>query len=258
MMNGGDAGLTPFLADRAAQDHAITGLVAAMVAGHGDGLDLDFEFVAAGSKDAFTAFVTRLRDAQRAAAPKAELTLAMPSDVSYPGYDVAALGAVASRLLLMEYDFHDDGIDATGPVAPLTKGKVWDSDVESAVDGYLKLVPPSRLAMGLPFYGYDWPAASSTAGAKTQGQGESVDLADAIAAAEKNGRRWDDVSQTPWYAYKDGAQWHQVWYDDVESLRRKARFLKSRKLAGSMIWAVGMEHDRSEPWEMLHQELTAR
>jgi chitinase len=50
-------------------------------------------------------------------------------------------------------------------------------------------------------------------------------------------RRWDDLSQAPflWNAEKRVF----IGYDDPESLRLKARYIRERGLAGAMFWEYG-------------------
>jgi spore germination protein YaaH len=204
-----------------------------------DGVNLDFEFVPGASRDAFTAFVGQVR---AALPPAVELTLAMPATTSYSGYDVPKLAAAASRLLLMEYDYHWRTGPSAGAVAPL-------ASVQSAVDGYLAQVPASVVAMGVPYYGYEWPTASSDPGAATTGAGSSVLFEAAFAKFAAYGRVWDAPSQTPWYAVAD--QVRQGWVDDAESLSLKYRFARTRDLAGLMIWALGYDGGRTESWTAL-------
>jgi len=151
LFNGSTGSEIPaFLGSAAARANAATELAALTP----DGLNLDFEFVPGASRDAFTAFVQQVR---AALPPTAELTLAMPSTTAYSGYDVPALAAAADRLLLMEYQYHWSGSGAAGAVAPLDV-------VQQAVDGYLSRAPAASFAMGVPYYGYEWPTTSIAMG----------------------------------------------------------------------------------------------
>jgi spore germination protein YaaH len=229
--------IATFLASPAARATAVQQLVALAP----DGLNLDFEFVPGASRDAFTAFVQQLR---AALPPNIELTLAMPATTSYSGYDVPQLAAAANRLLLMEYDYHWRTGPTSGAVAPLP-------DVQRAVDGYLAKVPATALAMGVPYYGYEWPTSSAAAGASTTGPGNSVLFESGFTKLSTYGRIWDSASQTPWYTFVASAQPRQGWVEDGESLALKYRFARSRDLAGVMIWALGYDGARTEGWTAL-------
>jgi spore germination protein YaaH len=226
-----------FLASASARAAAVQRLMALAP----DGINLDYEFVPTASRGAFTAFVQQLREALPQAV---ELTLAMPASASYGGYDVAALASLANRLLLMEYDYHWRTGPAAGPVAPL-------ASVENAVDGYLALAPVGAIAMGVPYYGYEWPTTSLAAGAATAGTGTSVLFDSAFTKFATYGRVWDSPSQTPWYSFASAGQPRQGWVEDGESLSLKYRFARTRDLAGVMIWALGYDGTRAEAWAAL-------
>jgi spore germination protein YaaH len=206
-----------------------------------DGINLDYEFVPTASRDAFTAFVQQLREALP---QPLELTLAMPATASYRGYDVPRLATLASRLLLMEYDYHWRTGPSAGAVSPL-------ASVQNAVDGYLALAPVGAVAMGVPYYGYEWPTTSLTAGAATTGTGTSVLFDSVFTKFTTYGRVWDTATQTPWYAYAAASQPRQGWVEDGESLALKYRFARTRDLAGVMIWALGYDGTRTEAWNAL-------
>src|SRR5207245_2015906 len=97
-----------------------------------------------------------------------------------------------------------------GPNAPLTRGGFWSAAVEDAVNGFLAVVPAGSLAMGVPYYGYDWPTTAQTPGASTTATGTTVLVKNVYTDFATYGRLWDSPSQTPWFRYGG----HQAWCDD--------------------------------------------
>jgi len=182
--SSGGSEIATFLASSAARSKAIAQLTA--LAQGIEGLNLDFEFVPSASRDAFTSFVQQLHAAMAAGA---ELTLAMPATTGMAGYDNVKLAASTERLLLMEYDFHYGGSNA-GPQSPLTRGGFWNLSVSDAVGRFLNLMPASSRAMGVPYYGLDWPTVSAAPGAaKTAGASVATVLfKDAFAKFSAYGR----------------------------------------------------------------------
>lgn len=250
--------ITAFLGSAGARAAAVQALVAKAQAAGIDGLDFDLEFVPSTSRDAYVSFVQQARTALRAAIPGAELTLAVPPGLGYKGYDPAGLSAAADRLLIMFYDYHWSSAPSTGPVAPLTKGGFWGSAVSSDLDAYLAAAPAAKLALGVPYYGNDWTAASDQRNAATLGKGTAVLVKSAIPNAASRGRLWDAASQTPWYTYLDtGGARRQCWYDDDQSLALKLRLARGKDLAGAMIWALGYDTGRPEVGDALLAELGA-
>src|ERR1700682_5076166 len=207
-----------------------------------DGINLDFEFVPSGSRDAFTAFVQQLHAALPAGS---ELTLAMPASVGYTGYDVPKLAASIERLLLMEYDYHWRGSPTSGANSPLAA-------VETAVNGFLAAqAPAASIAMGVPYYAYAGPTATPSPGSNTSAGGTTVLFRDVFGKFATYGRLWDPASQTPWYRYSAGAQQRQGWVDDDQSLALKFSLVNQKALAGVMVWALGYDSGRPEAWDAL-------
>lgn len=243
--SSGGSEIATFLASASMRATAVSQLTA-LAAGI-EGLNLDFEFVPTASRDAFTSFVRQLHAAMKAGQ---ELTLAMPANTGLGGYDNAALAAACERLLLMEYDYHYGGSNA-GPQAPLTTGGFWGASITGGVDSFLAVAPASSIAMGVPYYGLDWPTVSSAAGAANNGSASTVLFRDAFARFSLYGRLWDTPSQTPWYEYSVSAQEHEGWVDDGQSLALKYQLVNSKNLAGIMIWALGYDNGRTEAWQAI-------
>jgi len=140
--NRGDL-LTTFLADDKAMEQAVAAIAAA--SGRYGGVNLNFEglgFLARGEeekaiRDSFTHFVARLAPALRAANRTLTLTLHPPNSV-YRGYDYAALGALADRIIIMAHDYGESP-------EPLHR-------VVQAVEMALVHVPREKLILGISVY----------------------------------------------------------------------------------------------------------
>jgi MYXO-CTERM domain-containing protein len=241
-------------------DAAIAALVDGVTSVGGDGIDLDFESMAAADKDAFTTFTTDLATALRAQNPSAHISLAMPS-VNWSGaYDYVALAGVADALIIMGYDYHWASSDP-GPGAPLTSGTEWSSYDETwSVDDYLKTLGTGlrgKVWLGVPLYGYDYPSTSQAVPGTATGSASSITYASTETDAVTYGRLWDDPSQTPYYEYQSGGAWHQVWYDDEQSLGLKFDMVNSRDIGGIGLWALGYEGTSGTMWQAIETHFTA-
>lgn len=235
--SSGGSEIATFLASSSARAAAVSHL--ATLAQGIEGVDLDFEFVPSASRAQFTSFVQQLH----AALPGAEVSIAMPASTGYTGYDAAALSEVAT-LLLMEYDYHWRTAPTSGAVSPLPP-------VESGVNTFLAVAPAAKIAMGVPYYGYDWPTATTSAGSSTTGAGSTVLFSAVFGKFSTYGRLWDSTSQTPWYRYSASSQNHQGWADDEQSLALKYDFVNAKNLRGIMIWALGYDGARTESWDAI-------
>jgi spore germination protein YaaH len=67
------------------------------------------------------------------------------------------MSKIADNIVLMAYDYHSTSSFVTGPVAPLSgAGIMSEYDVTAAVEKTLDLIPPQKLVLGIPLYGYEW------------------------------------------------------------------------------------------------------
>ncbi len=150
--------------------------------------------------------------------------------------DVAALAPAVDGFFVMAYDMNSK----TQPSAtsPLFGASFSD---ELALEEFCKVVPPSKVILGVPFYGYDWPTVDGTPASAATGSESPLSYA-AIAAAG-HPTFWDPVTDTPWTAYQVGTKWHRTYFDDPTSLALKAQLANFFHIAGVGIWALGMDNN---------------
>jgi hypothetical protein len=109
---------------------------------------------------------------------------------------------------------------------------------------------PNQMLLGVPYYGYRWPAVSGDPAAATTADGIALIFDQAQAEAETHGVLWDAESSTPWYRYQ-APGWFQGWFDDALSLSAKYELVLAEDLAGVGIWALGYDGARPELWTAL-------
>lgn len=117
------------------------------------GLDVDFEYIPQGDAMAYSDFIAHLTadlapsglTVMTALAPK---TSADQRGLLYEAHDYGALGRASRDVLLMTYEW---GYSRSEPmaVAPVDK-------VEQVLRFATSVIPPERIFMGIPNYGYDW------------------------------------------------------------------------------------------------------
>ena len=204
-----------------------------------DGVNIDFESFPESQKNNLVTFVKDLRAILRNSIPNAQVTLATPAVDWNNAWDFNALANESDGLFVMGYDYHWKGSTLTGPVAPLTGGSY---NVTNTINTYLSVTGnnTSKIILGNPYYGYEWPATSGDKGANTTGTGSAVFFNVAESKALSYGKRWDSDAQVPWYRFEN-PNWIQGWYDDSLSLSKKYDFIISKNLAGIGIWALGYD-----------------
>lgn len=211
----------------------INNLLAEMEVKNYGGMDIDFEYIKAEDRDLFTEFVRncteRMHDAgyqvSVALAPK---TSAGQKGVLYEGKDYKALGEIADHVLVMTYEW---GYTYGPPmaVAPLNK-------VREVVEYAVTEIPAYKISMGIPNYGYDWPLPyeRGVTKARTIGNVEAVQIAIENSAVI----RFDEISASPYFYYEKDGIMHEVWFEDVRSLKRKFDLIKEFGLRGPGYWQI--------------------
>ena len=164
----------------------------------------------------------------------------------------ANLKKYVDSVFLMSYDYCDR--KTTAPNSPYDSPIQYDA-IES-VNETSNYFSKNQIILGLPFYGYDYSTDSNQPGANITNE-QTIHIEDAVNNSQIYGRIWDSDSNTPWYRYKSGDTWHQVWYDDDESLNLKYQYVKSENLGGVGFWALGYERNYSNIWKVFQLDPVA-
>ncbi|HLI74341.1 MAG TPA: glycosyl hydrolase family 18 protein [Acidimicrobiales bacterium] len=230
--------LDELTADPAAPGRLSAALTALVSAKNLDGVNLDFEGNGPKDQAGLDRLVAQVSGALHQHDPHWQVT--MDTYASSAGdrtgfYDIAGLAPSVDGFFVMAYDMDDPSTPSSN--APLTGARFNDLD---AVQQYTAVVDPAKVILGVPYYGYDWPTAGPGQG--DPATGPPTPMSDA-QIAQMGGPRvyWDPTTATAWTSYLQGAQWHQVWFDDATSLALKARLAANDHLGGLGIWALGME-----------------
>lgn len=219
------------LTDEALQDRLIYQLLNVMNEKSYAGLDVDFEFIYPSDAPLYARFVTKLREALSplglpvivALAPK---VYANQPGLLYEGHDYRMLGQAADYVFLMTYEW---GYTYGPPmaVAPIR-------NVRQVVEYALTEIPASKIWIGIPNYGYDWPLPYRQGNRATS---ISNQYAVELAARYNTAIRYDEGAQTPWFRYTDeNGREHEVWFEDARSIRAKLDLTREYGLSGVGYW----------------------
>ncbi|HCW81121.1 MAG TPA: spore gernimation protein [Ruminococcaceae bacterium] len=197
------------------------------------GLNIDFEYIYPQDRENYNAFLKRAVEELHPLGYKVFTSLAPKISAEQPGllyqaHDYKAHGSLADRVILMTYEWGYTYGPAR-PVAPLNL-------VEQVLKYAVTAIPPQKILMGIPNYGYDWtlPFVRGTAARSLSNNG-------AVELAKKVGARimFDEEAQSPHFNYysQDGKQ-HKVWFEDARSIRAKLELAHRYGLAGVSYWTV--------------------
>ncbi|TKY73419.1 Chitotriosidase-1 protein [Spatholobus suberectus] len=216
------------------------------------GLDLDWEYPSSDTdKTNFASLIKEWRaavtqESSTSGKPKLLLSAAVAGSDQitplkfYSGQDIANNFDFVN---VMTYDIFTSGgyPTSTRPPAPLnnTRGQF---SVDQGVTTWIQTlrVPPSKLALGLPFYGYKWtlsnPNVNGLFAPATQGLGavKYKDIKNVGAPPLYNSTFVTN------YCFK-GTDWYG--YDDIDSVTAKVAYAKRKGLFGYFAWHI--EQDRN-------------
>lgn len=240
------------LTNMTVQNNLITNILENMQKKHYYGLDIDFEYILPGDKQAFINFVRNVAarlnpegyEVFVALAPK---TSATQTGLLYEAHDYKGIGAAANAVLLMTYEW---GYTYGPPmaVAPLDK-------VTEVINYGLTEIPAEKIFMGIPNYGYNWtlPFVQGTSQAKPLSNVAAPELAANVRASID----FDPTAQSPHFSYRDmaGAA-HEVWFEDARSIEAKLNLASTSKLRGVTYW--NLMKDFPQNWLVLNSLYTIR
>jgi len=196
------------------------------------------------------------------------LTIAAPAgEDKYTNIQLSAVAQSLDWVNLMTYDFHGAWDPITDFLAPLyaasnppyPPGSIQTKYyADYAVNAYLAAgVPGSKLIMGVPFYGRGWqgvPAGPNNDGLYQTGTGGAPSQAGGANAEPGMDfyRYLKALETTPGYTKYTHPETKAVWiyspsagiwwsYDDPTSLGVKMSYVKTKGLAGAMIWELAAD-----------------
>lgn len=221
------------LRDPVARGALIENLAQTIVAQGFAGVDIDFEYIPSEDAAAYADFVRAVRARLEPSGLTVMVALAPKTSADQPGllyesHDYAALGAAANDVLLMTYEW---GYALSEPmaVAPINK-------VEQVVRFAVSQIPPEKIFMGIPNYGYDWtlPYIKGQSRARSLGNVQAVEQAVQVGAPI----RFDAEAQSPHYNYWRERAEHEVWFEDARSIQAKLALAGEYRLRGVSVWNI--------------------
>ena len=197
------------------------------------GIECDFEYISGENADAYTSFVAGLKAALGEGytvfcdlAPK---TYAAMPGLLYEAHNYDALGNAADFAFLMTYEW---GYSYGPPMAVSPVG-----NVRRVLEYAVGAIPPAKIFMGLPSYGYDWrlPYERGVTVAESLSAREATELAARLGVAIQ----FDTDAMAPYFYYTDAdGVSHVVWFQDARSVEALASLAAEFSLAGIGVWNI--------------------
>ena len=236
VQNQFDAKLTTaFLADKAAQKRFIDSLVARLVELGADGVNIDFENMAASDRDRFTEFVKMLGEAAKAKGLTVSIDL-LRGSVAWNHltvYDHEKLHQYVDYVIIMAYDQFWKGSSSPGPVS----GIGW---AEQGVEEFLSFgIPRTKLIFGVPFYIRVWEV--DTNGKLLSNRAVWIKDIDKEIEGAKVTRSFDERYGLEKVEYSKNGKMYVFWMESIETIQERVNIAKKHDLAGVAAWRLGYE-----------------
>jgi spore germination protein YaaH/flagellar hook assembly protein FlgD len=226
-----------------------------------DGVNLDFEPLVSGMEGRFVALIAQIRQRLDAIHRGYQITFDTTGHIgNYPIERATTSGADA--IFIMGYDYRGSTSSPVGSVAPLSRSGY---DIRETVAAYAARVPPSKLILGVPYYGRAWSTDSNVVHAKNisgakYGASTTVTYANALPFFADHGKRYEAIEQVAWTVYRRQTcttaygcvnPYRQLYVDDARTLGKKYDLVNVYGLRGAGIWALGYDGTRPELWAAL-------
>lgn len=242
-----DAALTSqFLANPTAQTKFIQSLVSRTAAIGADGINIDFESLAAKDRAAFTAFVRNLTDAAHRSGLTVSIDLPRGSIKwnAQTAFDHEALAGIVDYIMTMAYDQYWKGSTEPGSVS----GLQW---AEEGVNEFLSYgIPRDKLILGIPFYVREWQIDSS--GALMSNRAVLLKDVNTLIATKKATITWDARFNQYKAEYQENGYRYVFWVENEDTVKARLDIAKKYELGGVAAWRLG--YDYKALWEMMLQQ----
>lgn len=200
-----------------------------------DGIDIDWEYPTSSmanissSPDDTENFTFLMQDIRAAIGNEKELTLATVASARY--IDFKAILPFVDFVNIMAYDM------ASAPKhhsALYPSGHSGDITSDGAVTAHLKAgVPPSKLVMGMPFYGRGGDGYPSFQDYNKVGSTDT-----------QYTEKWDEVAQVPYLADKNDTL--VFGFENPRSLAIKCQYILDKDLLGGMYWDYSGDNEQGD------------
>lgn len=209
------------------------------------GVTIDFEGLRSAQRADFTAFLTAL-DAELEALSRdlyvcVSPILAEGYDASYSGYDYAAIGDLADKLILMAYDYDArDMRDFVGTTYYRTAATVPMDQVYLSLKLLTDRVAPEKVLLGFSARSAAWQIDENgdlLSGTPVYPTAETVAARLAQPDTETG---WSDTYQQSYaiYTTEDSGRYF-LWYQDGASIQAELRCAKALGVTGVSLWRLG-------------------
>lgn len=208
------------------------------------GVIIDFERIPPPDREKYNDFlrkvVAKLHPNYLVATALAPKTYDVTTGSWHGAHDYKTHGQIVDFVVIMTYEWGWSG----GPpmaVAPI-------NEVRKVINYAVSVIPPKKIMMGIPLYGYDWTLPYTPKGEFAEAIGNQAAIDRALKY--KTVIKYDIKSQSPYYNYYDEkGNEHVVWFEDARSVEAKYKLASEYGLRGVSYWSLAQPFPQN--WQVL-------
>ncbi|WP_299189096.1 glycosyl hydrolase family 18 protein [uncultured Aquimarina sp.] len=259
--NFGSKNNSAFLKNQKAKKTLIDSLSNLLALRAADGINIDFEGVSKEDRTNYTNFIIEISKNLKKDNPNYMISLCLYAIDWNDVFDIQAIDPYIDFYTLMGYDYYGSFSKTTGPVTPFKTSQLFGNGLQTSVDYYNKKgILLNKLIVGLPYYGAEWYTNDPEIGAivtrfKTHPRYHTIK--DIYIDSLKIPIEFDVKSSSSYLIIKDNnKKYRQLFFEDSKSLSIKYDWIKSNKIGGVGIWALGYDDGYTELWDLLNEKFS--
>lgn len=255
------SGHTTFFSDPNNSQTLITNLINLVQSRGAHGVNIDFEGIPSSQTANFTNFMIDLCNQMHTAIPGSQVSTVLYAVDWNNVFDIAALDPHVDLFTIMGYGYYYNGSGNAGPTDPLYHfGNSYNYTLSKTVTYYLDQgVTPSKLILGLPYYGYEWNTSSANMPSSTTASGSAKTYQQIRNNTSGNystaNETWVYETISTNYTYNDG-NWNQAFIDSKYDMAERLEFINHRDIGGMAIWALGYDYNYTDYWDVIRDNFT--
>lgn len=247
--------LTSMISSKSSRSNTINTILNTLKESRASGVNIDFEPLGdtpVAVRNNFSLFIQELKLGLKSSSHNQLSISVYGSAGSNPRiWDLRVLSEYTDYFVVMTYDYTMPGANSSGPNAPLRgSGVSFEHDIIKNIAEITNLVPPDKVLLGIPFYGYEWDTVDASKYSPTEAKGSMASLERIQKMLDDKTLEliWDRNTLTPYGIASNSGQISQIYFENETSIKLKIQFVKSAGLGGIAIWALGYEGNNAWIW----------
>ncbi|HBF87746.1 MAG TPA: hypothetical protein DDX39_03805 [Bacteroidales bacterium] len=256
-----------FFGSSTSMNTLIDNLVSLVQSRGAHGVNIDFEGLGSTNKADFTNFMIALCNRFHTDIPGSQVSVALYAVDWSSVFDIPVLNNYVDLFVIMGYDYYYSGSTTAGPNDPLyhfyNDATTYNYTISKTVTSYLdRGVSPSKLILGLPYYGREYGTTSSSIPSAVNGAPNSASRTYVTIKNNVSGYyspanyQFNTNSCNPVYVFHNGTEWRQCFFDNKYSMLKRFDFVNQRGIGGIGIWAMGYDDGYDEYWDAISEKFT--